>query len=593
MAFARFPRQRWGKIRMILKIFANRVVKVRWKFGEWILAALMAVATPAPSAEPPAPPPAAAETPPAPPPAAPETPPPAEPPAPPPAAAETPPPAPAAETQVSTPAAASEKPPAPGPVIPLAQTLAPGPEGEPAPSSGERSTARPPAGDASKPAAPASPIQFSLPSPINQLEKKIDYPIDGTFTNRYRLRLLSGSSDSDQDFIQVLSMRFGDPEKNKLSGVFLGRLSEDIDGRAPSGQFDPFHEITDTYDSNVDGRFYLGYADLRHLDWMDRSGLEAIRGGRQSYDEGAESFIFDGGRIDTRAFEALKDFRLSAYGGLPVHYYDSRTSGEGVGGVGGEVTPFHQTRLRADYTYVKDIRAGFDDHNNLASFALWQGVGDQFSFHGRYSLLDGESRDYTVRGTYRDAPDDLLLQASFYQLLMTERDLSTELDPYSSILMDYQPFWEATFRASKGLGEHFLLDGGVTVRELINESDESTFNHEFQRYYITPSTRSWPAEGMNISLTGEFWNSTGDDVYSTGFDISQRFLKVLLASFGSYYSLYKVDFLTGQERVNDRTFYWKLDYQVLKDLKLTALYDLERDDIDTYHTVEIGLRYSF
>jgi hypothetical protein len=98
---------------------------------------------------------------------------------------------------------------------------------------------------------------------------------------------------------------------------------------------------------------------------------------------------------------------------------------------------------------------------------------------------------------------------------------------------------------------------------------------------------------MNISLTGELWDSPGDHVYSAGFDISQRFLKVLVASFGSYYSLYKVDFLSGEERTNDRTFYWKVEYQVLRDLKLTALYDLERDDINTYNTIEVGLRYTF
>ncbi len=493
------------------------------------------------------------------------------------------------------PPAAAPSAPSPDPAAPPPAPAAPETPKEPAPlpaAEPDSLTKTAEAADLSaRRAAAESPIQFSLPSPINRLEKAIDFPIDGTFTNRYRLRLTS--SRSDQDFFQVLSLRAGNPEKNKLSGAFLGRLSEDIDGRSPRDSFHPFSEITDTYNSNVNGRFYLGYADLRHFGWMDRARLEAIRGGRQSFDESAETFIFDGGRIDTRAMERLMNLRLSAYGGLPVHYYESSTSGDAVGGAGAEASPFDRTRLRADYTFIKDKRAGFDGENNLVSLALWQGVGERINLHGRYNNLDGESRDYLVRGAYREASQDLLLQASFHHVLETLRDLSTELDPYFSILRDYRPYWEVDLRASKGLGEHFLVDAGASLRELIDDADEGTFNHEFRRYYLTPSSRSWPVEGMNLSLTGEVWDSRGDRVYSAGGEVSQRFLKVLVASFGTFYSLYKVDFLSGDERTHDRTFYWKLDYQVLRDLKLTALYELERDDSFTYHTIEVGLRYSF
>jgi hypothetical protein len=442
-----------------------------------------------------------------------------------------------------------------------------------------------------------SPLQFKAPSPINRLEEKIGYPIDGSLSARYRLRL--SGSESDQDLFQVLSVQAGDREKNKVSGAFLGRLSEDIDGMASGGSYHRFGEITDSYDDNVNGRFYLGYVDLRKFALEDRLAVDTVRVGRQSFDESAEPFVFDGGRIDTKAFEKLKDLRFSAYGGLPAHYYESSPSGDAVVGVGAEASPIRRGRVRVDWTYVEDRRESLFDEgeafrhkDHLVSAAFWQGFGDRFNVHGRYNLLDGESRDYLVRGTYREAPHDFFLQASFHHVVKVLRDFSTELDPYYSILREYKPFWEVDIHASKGIGRHVVVDGGIFFRELVDSEDESTFNHEFRRFFLTPGTRDWPWEGMSLSVTGDLWDAD-DTVLTAGAEVSQRFLKALVASFGSYYSLYRVDYLTGDERTHDRTFFWKLEYQVLKDLKLMGMYELERDDFDTYHTVELGLRYTF
>lgn len=438
-----------------------------------------------------------------------------------------------------------------------------------------------------------SPIQFQAPSPINELEKKLNYPIDGSLSVRYRLRLTS--DQSDQDLTELLSMRFGDPERNKVSGEFLGRLNEDLDGQGPRGEHRTFRDITDAHDQTADGRFYLGYVNLRRFAILDRLGLDTVRLGRQTYDESAETFTFDGGRIDTVAFEDLKWLRLSAYGGHPAHYFESSGEGDAVAGVGSEIRPIHRGRARVDWTWVQDRFFGGETFkNDLLSLAYWQGIGDHVTLHGRYNFADWESRDYLVRGTFQQPEWGFLFQAGFHQVIKTLFQYSTELDYYFPLLREYRPYWEVDLHASKGLGDHFVVDGGVLLRQLSSEDSEGIFNHEFVRYYLTPGTRNWPVEGMSLSLTGEVWDQPGEDeVYTLGGEISQRILKVLNASFGSTYSLYQYDFLSGQERIHDRTFYWKLEYQVLKDLKLAGLYRLERDDLSTYHTVEVGLRYSF
>jgi len=404
---------------------------------------------------------------------------------------------------------------------------------------------------------------------------------------------LTEEDQHDQDLYQVLTLQAGDPSVNRVSGTFLGRLSEDIDGhnRASTG-FSVFDDITDTYQDNVNGRFYLGYVDLRRFGWMDRSQLELIRVGRQSYEETAETLIFDGGRIESRPFEDLHGLRLTAYGGLPVHYFESSPSGDAVVGAGAEAKTLPGGRARADWTYVEDRREEDQERAHLISLALWQAIGRRFSLHGRYNLLDGQSRDYLVRGTYNEERADLLFQASFHQFLKTLRDLPIELDPYFSVVRELRPYWEVDLRASKGLGEHFVVDGGVDFRELRHEDQEGSFNHEFQRYYLTPSTRDFPFKGTTISVTAEYWQSS-DDIFTAGGEVSQRLFRVFVASAGTYYSLYKFDLLSERERTHVRTYFGRLEYQLARNVKLQTRYEYERDDQFHYHTVEIGVRYAF
>ncbi len=444
---------------------------------------------------------------------------------------------------------------------------------------------------AASPAADRPRLQMEFPSPINRLEKAIDYSIDGMITNRYRLRWTSG--ESDQDLYQTLSLRAGDPQKNRVSAVFLGRLSEDIDGGGNVEGFEVFDSIDDTHDHAVAGRFYSGYVDLRRFGWMDRAHLEFVRAGRQSFDESVETFVFDGGRLDTRPFKDLQNLRLTAYGGLPAHIYESSPSGDAVAGAGMEARTLPGGRGRVDWTYIADRRDDGHFENHIVSVALWQMIGSRFDLHGRYNLLDGETRDYLVRGNYREASLDLLLQASFHQVVMTIRELSTELDPYFSMVQELRPYWEINLLASKGLGEHFVIDGGVDARELRDESDEGTYNHDFRRYFVTPATVEWPLPGMSLSVTGEIWDSEVDEVTSFGAELRQKLFKVFQVAGGTYYSLFKFDQFTAEEKTRVRTFYGKLEYRLAKDVRLHALYEFEKDDEFEYHTVDVGLRCSF
>ncbi len=436
-----------------------------------------------------------------------------------------------------------------------------------------------------------SPLQLELYSPLNDLERRLDYAIDGTLSARYIFR--SSPGERDQDLYENLHLRLGNPERDQISAVFLGRLSEDIDGQRHRDGFSVFDNVTDSYDNNVNGRFYLGYLELRRMQWLDTAGIDRVRAGRQTYDETADFLIFDGGRIDSRAFKDLANLRLTAYGGLPVHYFESSPSGDALAGAGMELAPFRSTRGRVDWTYLEDRREDIHASDHLLSAALWQSLGERFSLHGRYNLLNGDTRDYLVRGTYRETLIDFLLQASFRHSVQPLRDLSVELDPFFSVVRDYKPFWQVDVRGSKGLGEHASLDGGISLRELVHEEDQGRFNHEFVRYYVTPSTHDWPFKGTSVSLTGELWQSQGDQFFTLGGEVRQAILRALILAIGSQYSLYKYDFFSQEEKSHVRTIFGRLEYRLATDVKVHVLYSCEKDDVSTYHILETGLTYSF
>jgi hypothetical protein len=437
-----------------------------------------------------------------------------------------------------------------------------------------------------------SPIQFDLGSPIDGLEKTLGFAVDGSISGRYRFRSSPGD-ERDQDLYQNFDVRLGRPETDPFSAVFLGRLSEDIDGHSSGGGFDIYQDVSNSFSNNVNGRFYLGYLDMRRLEILDSMGLELVRVGRQTYDETADTVVFDGGRIDTRVFEDLAALRLTAYGGLPAHYYESSPWGDVVAGTGLELSPARRTRLRVDWTYLQDRQEDFDASDHLISAAIWQAWESGLSLHGRYNLLGDETRDYFVRGDYRNAEHDLFLQASFRQLVTTLRELPLELDRYFVIQREYRPYWQATARASKGIGESFVIDTGVDIRQLVHEEDEGLYNHEFIRYYLVPATREWPIRGMSLSVTAELWDSEEDDFFTFGGEIRQRMLGALEVVAGTYYSLYKLDRFSENEKERVRTIFGRIDYDLARNVLLSVLYEYEKDDFTTYHTLETVFTYRF
>ena len=134
---------------------------------------------------------------------------------------------------------------------------------------------------------------------------------------------------------------------------------------------------------------------------------------------------------------------------------------------------------------------------------------------------------------------------------------------------------------------------GADTRQLTDDDDEAMFNREFTRFFLTPIIKNIPYKGMDISVTGEIWDSEGRDTKSAGLDITHQCTDNLKVSVGTSYSLYKYDYYADTERDDVRDYYLKLNYKLTKDTKLSFSYAFEDDDFDYYHELQFGVKYEF
>jgi len=425
---------------------------------------------------------------------------------------------------------------------------------------------------------PAVPTDSEEPRWLDALRK---VPIHGLFSTTYRGRWTSG--DTDNDLRAWLYLDLGDPEQDKFTGRFNGILYWDLD-RQQNGQ-DPYYDINDTYDHSLEGRLYEAYVEA-HVD-----GLSVARAGRVQILETPVLAWFDGAYVETE--EATeRDVFFGAYGGVPVHTFESSSSGDGMFGafVGGR--PWTGAKLRFDYMRFQDENY-FGDHNNdLYNLGWWQTLVEGVFLEADYSRLDDSSRDVLGRVTYYDTDSDFMVQASYYELLHTQADLALEVDPFYGALLELYPYYQTRFLASKSLLEWIYLEGGTDIRRVKDGDDEGDFNRDFERYYFVTSFQDVWRDGLDFSINGDAYNSDGNDTQAWGLDATRRFDEQWEGSLGTYYSLYKYDYLDGNERDNVRTYYVKAEYDRTENLAFDLGYEFE-DSFQDYQTLRVGMSWRF
>lgn len=454
-----------------------------------------------------------------------------------------------------------------------------------------------------KPAAPAAPAVAGAPLPppkaaaaerpflLAEIERATGAAVHGRFTTKWESRWVSGGDaghESDHDLYGLLDARIGDDARDPFSGALLVRSAWDLDQPNDRVPGRAFSSLADTFDDEFSTLLYTAYAQ-----WRPKSAaVETVRAGRQFVDV-AETFHVDGVAVRTRALESRTNLRVTAYGGVPVHFYEEGSSGDWVGGFQAAGDLRKGTRAAIDYVHVQDELSGYgEQRNDLAALQVWHRVGEATEAHARFTWLEG-ARDLRLRATTWLPEHDLLLQATYKRLFEDQSLRATEFDPYVSVLRAYHAYHQGELRAVKGFGERWQVEAGATARELSDGGDEGTFNREPRRVWLLPSVDDLPWKGATLSAGVESWSADGERIRTWTADLTHRLSKELRVSLGSDFSLYDYGRLARGERAHVRTVYGRVDWKFAKDVSLQLRYARERDEEETYHAVSLALGWDF
>jgi hypothetical protein len=319
--------------------------------------------------------------------------------------------------------------------------------------------------------------------------------------------------------------------------------------------------------------------------------LSLLRFGRQIEYRTPETVTFDGAQVQSRELGPHR-VSLGLYGGIPARIYSSSAPGDVVYGTFVEARPWAGGHARFDWMHLEDDELLGEQQDDLLALELGQGFGQSWKVDGSYSRLEGRDRDVSARATYTDAEAGFDVQLAWFQLLETQNQLAVEFDPFTSVLLEQFPYYQARLLASKNFSGTVRLQAGFDVREVSDEEDVGTFNRDFTREFATVTLCDVLPARITLSLTGEVWNSDTDDIQSWGADLSREIGAKARISLGSYYSLYKTDLFAVEEREDVRTFFLRLRTRNETGWSWDLRYELE-DSSDHYSTLRLGATWRF
>lgn len=445
---------------------------------------------------------------------------------------------------------------------------------------------RQPGGSAADPAAVATEAGAgAFEGEESVVEEARGIPVHGSLSMRYRYR---GNSDArDNDLYATLALDVADPELDAVTAHVLVDAALDLDGQSSDpGQRSVYSSIEDTWDGSLVSHLYHAYLDVHAVE-----GLERARLGRQlDYDTPVLAW-FDGAALET---EEISDLRaqVGAYGGLPVRIYESSPEGF-LGGAYVQARPWRAGRVRFDYMHMQDEDAQqAERQEDLYGVRAWQGIGREASVSAGYTRLGSENRDWFGRADWFDADTDLRLSADYYELLEPQGNLPIEINPFYDSLFELEPYRRTLLLASKGLGRHFRLEGGAAFRRLAGSAQEGPTNRDFDRYHLTASLLELPAE-LDLNLTGELYDASGQEISSWGADLSRDFGDAWSAGLGSYYALFEFDPALQQERERVRTYYLRTRHR--RSSALAFELRLEYQDSEDFedYVLRLGSTWNF
>lgn len=396
---------------------------------------------------------------------------------------------------------------------------------------------------------------------------------------------------ADDDLYETLALNAGVRGKDAVTFSSLLYVATDLNGHIDTTGFDLYDSAQDTWGDKTKPQLYTAYFDVNKFNFFEK-----VRAGRQYMDDVESNFFayyFDGLSLKSAPLEKSKNFQFGLFGGVPVHFFDSSREGQQLEGGFVSANPFKGNKVKLAVTSVADKNQFFDDRNNLAQIAVQQYFGPRWQAEASYGMIDSEPHDAKVKSIFNFEEAGLNLNLSLYALLRNQNFLAYDLDYLTYVVGEYSRYTQWDVKASKQFGDKAWVDFGTSVRILWESDDESQFNHEFQRYFVSPGCNI--SKIVSVSLTGEVWRSGGTPIETYGADIKILPCKEAVVNVGTNFSLYKYDILVEKELQRVRTYYAGVSTKQIPgtSVRLGVEYSLEQDGIENYSRLMIKGSYEF
>lgn len=413
--------------------------------------------------------------------------------------------------------------------------------------------------------------------------------LDGSMELRYRYR--STTSDwADQDLFASWGIRGFVPgvgEKG-LTLNYQGAAVLDLDAFKDLGN--PFFGLPETWAERIHAYTYELYGEF------DPGGsiVGDLRIGRQILWR-ETSIRFDGVYAET---PRIGQFEFQAYGGVPVHYYESQPDGDLVGGVGAKYHPSRALAISLDEIYVRDRRyypgiPSVTDDVLSTLTADWR-PNEMWTVRGMGSLLGTAWQKGTLDATFVDATAGIRVTGRFVQQSEYTEFPVTEFSPFIGVEGYYAPYIQEHLDASWSIGKLLEIGAGVQARELINGAEEALYNHEFVHYYGNATLTPIPDNQLYFTVRADGYQTNDFGTFSGfGASIEKRWDKQSRIEVGTDYALYRIDYTTGNENFDDRVYYARARIPLTKAITLGVGYRFEEDGIDSYNVADAFLNFRF
>jgi len=406
----------------------------------------------------------------------------------------------------------------------------------------------------------------------------------------YRSRSQSRTGEDDADVLASGHLRAGlrDEEGQELMALVVdGLLTWDADGFSSPDQ--SFYGLQETFPNRFHGFLYEGYVETAAL-LRDVS----FRVGRQEVTR-EDALWFDGGSLRVAA---TPDLSFLAYGGIPVHFYESRREGDALAGLGARWKVDPRLELGLDGVHLRDELTGLDgnrfqtrDNLSIAS-ATWRPL-DQALLRGSASWVGSRARRQEMAAHWVSPAADWRVRLRVRHQEDYGEAVPTEFSPLAGVLGDVAPYWLGSLGVQHDLTRTLSVDAGYQLRALQNLADERAFNREYRRWYVLMGARDLFVDTLSAALHADVWESDTGHITTTGGSLTWEPTERLRLEGGTDYMLYRFDWFSGREYVNDRQYYFRARLRLTEATYFRLRIAQDRSQFGTDRLLDLGIAVEF